>query len=54
MENKIDYKTILNNYWHHGYSKDWLKGYVQCLCTNKLITFKEGMFLTCLIEQCKR
>lgn len=50
---KIDYKNILNDYYHKGKSKDWLYGYIQCLHDNKFVDSKEGMILHILIEQCK-
>ena len=41
MKNKTDYKAFLQGYFYHGYSFEWLQGYINCLYVNKLINTNE-------------
>jgi len=52
--NKIDHKMILQNYHNHGYSLDWLQGYLQCLYANLHIANKELYELNCFIADLKQ
>jgi len=53
MINKLDYKMILQNYYNHGHTLEWLQGYLQCLYVNQLIMLTELYELSYFVfEKC--
>jgi hypothetical protein len=48
-----DYKKLLQDYFTHTRSKDWLNGYVSCLYASMIIDNESLFELNCFIKELK-